>query len=288
MYIIIHMSVTCPGERGRATGVARPAAHQAPRPRPRPSLTGAPISARSEPCRDRPVCSTQLTLALNLNPKPEDPSALSRPAESEHRVQIRLFYANFQHGAANSLSLANRAGTHKKKLASASACSVRQHRKTLMSLTLLQSVDGCSQQLSNTHVMTMSSHLLALLPTCTRPGPCWDELQLGHTLSCTSLIFELGVWGGHLCAAAALCSLLLRNALAGGWEILFTLLELCVSSLRRGHANILRIAPMLTDDPRRESGWLGRSCFVRRRRMLSQYCCSIARSRLVVQFDDIT
>ena len=36
---------------------------------------------------------------------------------------------------------------------------------------------------------------------------------------------------------------------------LFTLLDLCVcvSSLRRGHANILCIVPILTDDPRRES-----------------------------------
>ena len=34
---------------------------------------------------------------------------------------------------------------------------------------------------------------------------------------------------------------------------LFTLLDLCVSSLRRGHANLLCIVPSLTDDPRRES-----------------------------------
>jgi len=34
---------------------------------------------------------------------------------------------------------------------------------------------------------------------------------------------------------------------------LFTLLDLCVSSLRRGHANLLCIVPVLTDDPRRES-----------------------------------
>ena len=34
---------------------------------------------------------------------------------------------------------------------------------------------------------------------------------------------------------------------------LFTLLDVCVSSLRRGHANIVCIVPMLTDDPRRES-----------------------------------
>ena len=33
----------------------------------------------------------------------------------------------------------------------------------------------------------------------------------------------------------------------------FTLLDLCVSSLRKGHANILCIVPILTDDPRRES-----------------------------------
>ena len=38
---------------------------------------------------------------------------------------------------------------------------------------------------------------------------------------------------------------------------LFTLLDLCVSSLRRGHANLLCIVPILTDDPRRESEWRG-------------------------------
>ena len=32
-----------------------------------------------------------------------------------------------------------------------------------------------------------------------------------------------------------------------------TLLDLCVSSLRRGHANLLCIVPILTDDPREES-----------------------------------
>ena len=31
---------------------------------------------------------------------------------------------------------------------------------------------------------------------------------------------------------------------------LFTLLDLCVSSLRRGHANLLCIVPILADDPR--------------------------------------
>ena len=39
----------------------------------------------------------------------------------------------------------------------------------------------------------------------------------------------------------------------GNKKELFTLLDLCVSSLRRGHANLLCIVPILTDDPRRES-----------------------------------
>jgi len=38
-----------------------------------------------------------------------------------------------------------------------------------------------------------------------------------------------------------------------GAKKLFTLLALGVSSLRRGHANLLCIVPILTDDPRRES-----------------------------------
>ena len=33
-----------------------------------------------------------------------------------------------------------------------------------------------------------------------------------------------------------------------------TLLDLCVSSLRRGHANLLCIVPIVSDDPRRQSG----------------------------------
>jgi hypothetical protein len=36
-----------------------------------------------------------------------------------------------------------------------------------------------------------------------------------------------------------------------------TLLDLSVSSLRRGHANLLCIVPILTDDPRRESNNFG-------------------------------
>ena len=36
-------------------------------------------------------------------------------------------------------------------------------------------------------------------------------------------------------------------------KAMFTLLDWCVSSLRRGHANLLCVVPILTDDPRRES-----------------------------------
>ena len=37
-------------------------------------------------------------------------------------------------------------------------------------------------------------------------------------------------------------------------ELLLIALDLCVSSWRRGHANILCIVRVLTDDPHRESG----------------------------------
>ena len=36
-------------------------------------------------------------------------------------------------------------------------------------------------------------------------------------------------------------------------NMLFTLLDLCVSSLRRGHTNLLCVVPILPDDPRKES-----------------------------------
>ena len=41
---------------------------------------------------------------------------------------------------------------------------------------------------------------------------------------------------------------------------MFALLDLCVSSLRRGHFNLLCIAPSLPDDPRRESLVVARPC----------------------------
>ena len=46
---------------------------------------------------------------------------------------------------------------------------------------------------------------------------------------------------------------LVHQAGVGGTKNLVTLLDLCVSSLRRGHANLLCIVPILSDDLRRES-----------------------------------
>ena len=61
----------------------------------------------------------------------------------------------------------------------------------------------------------------------------------------------------HAAHAPALANVRTRRpctAAKGGIDKkLFTLLDLCVSSLRRGHANLLCIVPILTDDPRRES-----------------------------------
>ena len=41
-----------------------------------------------------------------------------------------------------------------------------------------------------------------------------------------------------------------------GEKNLVTLLDLCVSSLRRGHANLLCIVPILSDDLRGESSFI--------------------------------
>ena len=58
---------------------------------------------------------------------------------------------------------------------------------------------------------------------------------------------------------------------------LFTLLDLCVSSLRRGHANLLCIVPILTDDLRRGSNYQALACVlnhcVRVRMRVSLFVC---------------
>ena len=50
-----------------------------------------------------------------------------------------------------------------------------------------------------------------------------------------------------------LCLFVCLLVFARNKNIMSTLLDLCVSSLRRGHANLLCIVPIVTDDPRRES-----------------------------------
>ena len=88
--------------------------------------------------------------------------------------------------------------------------------------------------------------VVARRPACTvcaRPG-AW------RTLACAASLGG-GVSAAHTHAvgvrvAGWLC-------MECGIKKLFTLLDLCVSSLRRGHANLLCIVPILTDDPRRES-----------------------------------
>ena len=45
----------------------------------------------------------------------------------------------------------------------------------------------------------------------------------------------------------------LENQLKGKQKKFDTILDFCVSSLRRGHANLLCIVPILTDDSRRRS-----------------------------------
>ena len=59
------------------------------------------------------------------------------------------------------------------------------------------------------------------------------------------IVYTSSLWGGP-----SQCV----GPMGGSPKKLFTLLDLCVSSLRRGHANLLCIVPILTDDPRRKSG----------------------------------
>merc|ERR1719433_224933 len=71
------------------------------------------------------------------------------------------------------------------------------------------------------------------------------------------MIYTIG--GCQKLSSTTICTLYKKGKLrpneaasSFGEAKLFTLLDLCVSSLRRGHANLLCIVPILTDDPRRE------------------------------------
>ena len=98
-----------------------------------------------------------------------------------------------------------------------------------------------------------------VVKTLFRQGRMSDADDYRWSCSLTAFLtlpFGFGAWlassGRAVCASArrARCRkcVLLHVTLK-----LFTLLDLCVSSLREGHANILCIVPMFMDDPRRES-----------------------------------
>ena len=88
-----------------------------------------------------------------------------------------------------------------------------------------------------------------------RAADRYDALHCG-----TLRYVALGVLqdtGNRLSVASSLLPQLLSAR-----RLLLTLLDLCVSSLHRGHADLLRIVPILTDGPRRES--IGEATFALR------------------------
>jgi hypothetical protein len=90
-------------------------------------------------------------------------------------------------------------------------------------------------------------------------NPGWELLKVGE---------RAGRGGGEPCELHRILSAVVfdvrMNFVFSIFKLIFsgqklrfskmiTLLDLCVSSLRRGQANLLCIVPILTDDPRRES-----------------------------------
>ena len=71
--------------------------------------------------------------------------------------------------------------------------------------------------------------------------PFWQAVRFPRVSKVVSVILVIGI-----CINSAAWNTAFAKKLV-------TLLDLCVSSLRRGHANLLCIVPILTDDPRRES-----------------------------------
>ena len=71
--------------------------------------------------------------------------------------------------------------------------------------------------------------------------PMLGKMGLPRDVGCSGMLGHLNDLQGQ------------PQTLSTNQKKLFTLLDLCVSSLRRGHANLLCIVPILTDDPRRES-----------------------------------
>ena len=80
--------------------------------------------------------------------------------------------------------------------------------------------------------------------------PKWLRCQVRIRAGCVCVCACVCVCG-HVCVCALGADAWMKACTLK--KKLFTLLDLCVSSLRRGHANLLCIVPILTDDPRRES-----------------------------------
>ena len=91
------------------------------------------------------------------------------------------------------------------------------------------------------------------------PSPGLPRLQWHRSPSRSLGVARLGgrLYTGTRLVAGVASSC--QRAVGTQQKNLVTLLDLCVSSLRRGHANLLCVVPTLTDDPRRESHFVG--CF---------------------------
>ena len=91
-------------------------------------------------------------------------------------------------------------------------------------------------KISQSRIMHWSSDIF--ISHCSpQEDPCWNDRCQRHNSSQSHPLMRR--------AEMRPCDKLFKT--------LSTLLDLCVSSLRRGHANLLCIVPILTDDPRRES-----------------------------------
>ena len=80
-------------------------------------------------------------------------------------------------------------------------------------------------------------------------GPVRKRIGAGKSVK---LFFEFSMRACHSCTAEVKAPPRKKNE-KKSWKKFVTLLDLCVSSLRRGYANLLCIVPILTDDLRRGS-----------------------------------
>ena len=123
-----------------------------------------------------------------------------------------------------------------------------------MAKTLVSLLDLCVSSLRRGH-----ANLLCIVPILT------DDLR-GES-NCVKKSYGLAHRPGpHLPQPSCNCRHhpIGTGSLANKCKQLVSLLDLCVSSLRRGHANLLCVVPILTDDPRRESKvWL-RGAFLKK------------------------